>query len=202
MCGLSSCVYSWSSQKTCLQGLSHTPRASWALKSAFWHCLRHPGRYGAKGLWVYLLPLFLGDSGWGGITNSGENGLCQPWSSEVPGEFCCLFYEEEILQHLFLSDSHKIIFPSSSTLLSLVYIWELYTACKDMILKLLWLCRSWFINTFWRKTFIWIGSWIQIPWWQGCTVLAISIHSEGFFTSHLKLMFSLSCILFPRNLLS
>lgn len=32
-------------------------------ESAFWHCLGHPERSGAKGLWVHLLPLFLGDSG-------------------------------------------------------------------------------------------------------------------------------------------
>lgn len=105
-------------------------------ESAFWHCLRHPRRSGA------VFRRFCSSPEWGwlrrGYQPRGTWAVGSPWSSEVPGELCCLFYEEEILQHFILSHSHKTNFRPPSTLLSLVYTRELYTACKDMILKSLW----------------------------------------------------------------
>lgn len=72
-------------------------------ESAFWHCLRHPGRSAAKGLWVLLPPLFLGDSasplsgaGWGRVTNLGENGL---WAAldllKFQGNFAAYFMKKK-----------------------------------------------------------------------------------------------------------
>lgn len=173
-------------------------------ENALWHCLGHPGGSGAKGLQVYLLPLFLGDSGWGGLSTQGKMGCGSPWSSEVPGELCCLFYDEENssiwsslipIKQIFLLQALCCLQSIHENYIQHVKVW--YWSCYSYD----WLCRSWFVNTFWRKTFIWIGTWIQIPWWQGCTVLTISIQSD--FSHHIKNWCSVGAVsFFPGNLWS
>lgn len=161
-------------------------------ESAFWHCLRHPGRSEAKGLLVLLLPVFrrfcsFPEWGWlrRGYQPRGKWAVAALDLLKFQGNFAAYFIKKKY------SSIWSSLIPIKQIFL-LQALWCLWCIHKSYIQHVKirywsrdsWLCRSWFINTFWSKTFIWIGTWIQIPLWQGCTVLTSSIHSEWFFTSH------------------
>lgn len=151
------------------------------------HWLRHPGRSGAKGLQVHLLPVFRRFWLRRGYQPSRKWAVAALDLLKLQGKFPAYFMKKKYssiwsslipIKHMFLLQALCCRWSVHKNYIQYVRIW--YWSCYSYD----WLCRSWFINTLWRKTFIWIGTWIQIPCWQGCTILTISIHPEWFLTSH------------------